>query len=148
MAATIQCLLHDCYEVSPQQMACVEGIHITLFSDLEAEVRGASKALVAAGIEPGDRVALRLHPSRFAVIVLLALLRRGAVACPLNLRQPEAVLRAQEKQLETRLTIASEDDLTWGQATLDRPENPPAYDFDQLAHILFTSGSLGQPRAR
>jgi malonyl-CoA/methylmalonyl-CoA synthetase len=44
----------------------------------------AANALVALGVEPGDRVALQVDKSTDAIVVALACLRTGAVLLPLN----------------------------------------------------------------
>jgi malonyl-CoA/methylmalonyl-CoA synthetase len=50
---------------------------------LSASARYAN-ALVAAGVEPGDRVAVQMEKSPAAILIYLAALRAGAVFLPLN----------------------------------------------------------------
>ncbi|HWG73627.1 MAG TPA: AMP-binding protein [Acidimicrobiales bacterium] len=46
--------------------------------------RGTAAALAAAGVRPGDRVAVCVHKSPDALVAYLACLRAGAVFLPLN----------------------------------------------------------------
>src|SRR5262245_32792969 len=56
------------------------------FADLAGAVEHAGRALIASGIEPGDRVAIWAPNVREWVIAALAIHRAGAVLVPLNTR--------------------------------------------------------------
>jgi O-succinylbenzoic acid--CoA ligase len=103
--------------------------------DRAREVAGG---LVAAGVGPGDRVALRLA-SEPLVVALHACLLIGAVAVPIDLR-----LSAEEQA--PRLAAASIvlDELP-GAAPLD-PGAVRAPDPAAAATLMFTSGTTGGPK--
>ena len=63
------------------------------YSDLFGAARGFGAALVTAGVQPGDRVAIWAFNSAQWVVALLGLLQAGAVLVPINTRfkGPEAV---------------------------------------------------------
>ncbi len=132
----------------------------------EVEVHAAAAGLSARGIGAGDRVALFGENSVEWIVSCFALWRLGATACAFNgwwtapeaahglaLTEP-ALLLADAKRLE-RLDPASlpcpvldiEDD--WPRLVADRSVPPPAapVDEDDVALILFTSGTTGRPRA-
>lgn len=63
------------------------------YRDFETEVQGAAAALLAAGVRPGERVALWLPNSPELQFLLFAVTRIGAVAVPLNTRYKSMDLR-------------------------------------------------------
>jgi len=66
--------------------ALVDGTMRLSFRDLAARVDGAARALVASGIERGDRVALWAPNSADWAIISFAVYAAGAVLVPLNTR--------------------------------------------------------------
>ena len=54
------------------------------FAALDQYVSRASNALIAAGIAPGDRVAMLSHNNRAFVILRFAIIRAGAIFTPIN----------------------------------------------------------------
>ena len=56
------------------------------YAELYQEARSFGAALVASGIEPGDRVALWAFNSAQWVVALLGLFQAGAVLVPINTR--------------------------------------------------------------
>ncbi|TCD47901.1 o-succinylbenzoate--CoA ligase [Chlorobium sp. N1] len=64
--------------------------------------------LLARGLEKGDRVAVVSTGTPESVLLLLALLRAGMVAAPLNHRLPEARLRQMLEALRPALTLTGE----------------------------------------
>lgn len=59
--------------------AGTDGPRTLTYSELDAAARSRAAGLVAAGLEPGDRVVLQLNNSAAFAITLLGLLRAGAV---------------------------------------------------------------------
>ena len=59
------------------------GLSLTYGALFERSGRAAN-ALVALGVEPGDRVAVQIDKSPDMIVVMLACLRAGAVLLPLN----------------------------------------------------------------
>jgi malonyl-CoA/methylmalonyl-CoA synthetase len=129
-------------------------------------------ALQAAGVRPGDRVAVKVEKSPEAVVLFQATARIGAVYLPLNTAytlaeleyfltdaEPKAVVvdpsaEAGVGALAHRLGIASTLTLgTQGEGTLmdcAREAGPdveaPKLDWDDLAAILYTSGTTGRSK--
>ena len=54
------------------------------YAGLDAQTAQFANALAARGVQPGDRVAVRIEKSVQAVLLYLACLRLGAVFVPLN----------------------------------------------------------------
>jgi acyl-CoA synthetase (AMP-forming)/AMP-acid ligase II len=127
-------------------------------AELAARVDGRARALVAAGVRPGDRVALLVPNSLAGAESLLAAAVAGAVAVPVNLRWTAAEVDHLLGDAEPRVLVATEErvaalgrlahcpPLVSSDATLpDGPAAaPPAPD--DTALILYTSGTTGRPK--
>ncbi|HEX2196911.1 MAG TPA: long-chain fatty acid--CoA ligase [Actinomycetota bacterium] len=132
------------------------------FAELAGHAGRAAAGLAAAGIGPGDRVAIAMHNVPEFVYAYFGALRAGAVVVPLNptLTVPEVgrVLADSGATLVTGVPPAAEaaraaaeeagiryvDGREWP-ATEDPPPTRPAAD-DDLAVLAYTSGTTGDPK--
>lgn len=142
----------------PEGMALRQDGEALSFRQLDAAVSQAAARLRAAGCNDGMYVALLMPNDRRMVVCLLALVRLGAIACPLNTRNPPQVLGGQMHQLNCRRLIAAPgaapaepgidvldpDALCAGPCAAE-PARTPASDRPAVA--LFTSGSTAAPKA-
>jgi malonyl-CoA/methylmalonyl-CoA synthetase len=143
------------------------------YADLEARSAQFAHVLVAAGVAPGDRVAVQVEKSPEAIFVYMACLRTGAVLLPLNTAyQPEelefflsdagpaAVIcqpaRAVQLQAIVTKTGINAQVLTLGAdnsgTLVDEAASQPT-DFatiervgGEVASILYSSGTTGRPK--
>lgn len=132
------------------------------FGAWHARVQRVVGRLEALGVQPGDRVALRLHAGYQWVEVLFAAVRLGAVLVPLNTRLTASELAHQLAVTTPALLIdeAGEPPIPFAgpRLTLD-PDEPPAADRllgdpsnrvasegRALQSIIFTSGTTGSPK--
>ncbi len=83
---TIPALWASAVERFDEHEALVDGEHRFTWRQLDAEVERVARALVALGIDPGDRVAIWVPNIWEWVVVLVALQQVGAVLVPLNTR--------------------------------------------------------------
>jgi len=133
-----------------------------LYYELDYMVSTAAWHLQQAGCREGERVALLLEPGLQYVILLLAVIRMGGVACPLNTRLPVPALRAQLDHIACRKLIAVAGvntqglegvELLDGNAFIETTVGNPRFGaampivLDRPATIVFTSGSSGRPKA-
>jgi long-chain acyl-CoA synthetase len=148
----------------------------TTYGELRRQVAGLRGGLVGLGLEPGDRIALAAGNNWYFVATYLAALSAGLVVVPVNpsCRPPElerylsvtsakalvlspaaastfaAVDRAAVADLEVVITTAGVD--IDGSRVLDdvmAAEPTPVVDrtADDLAVLMFTSGTAGFPKA-
>ena len=131
------------------------------FIELEKETAHVAGTLVRFGIGKGDTVALAMPNSPGLVLLLLALLRTGSIAAPLNHRFPAEIVRALLTNLKPGILIGPEA-LT---RPLDSPvkltpeeivtkstarrtfNNATVQQFDTPVTVIHTSSSSGRPKA-
>lgn len=142
---------------SALQILRPQGAERWSYGRLEAAVRGCGTGLLARGLQPGDRVLMRLGNTPAFPVLFLGAIAAGLVPVPTSsaLTAPEAT------RLATRIApalIVAED----GVALPDHPAPvigaaevlamerlaPCAWEMgdpDRLAYVVFTSGTSGTP---
>jgi mycobactin phenyloxazoline synthetase len=91
-------------------------------------------------VRPGDRVSIELPKGPAQAIAVLGVLGAGAAYVPIGPEQPDA---RREKIRKSAGVAASVTALRGSEAPLERPV-PVAPE--QVAYVLFTSGSTGEPK--
>ena len=129
------------------------------FATLTAAVRGIGTGYLAAGLQPGDRVLLRLGNTVDFPLAFLGAIAVGLVPVPTSSQltapeitsmaaqiDPAAVIAAEGVALPqgpARVIAAAELRQWQGLAPCDWALGDP----DRLAYLIFTSGTSGRPRA-
>ena len=130
------------------------------YADLRAQVGKISGALVASGVQVGDRVAVQVEKSPENLALYLATLRIGAVYLPLNTAYTSAELDYFIGDAEPSLFVGAEPRTDVTSHTLDgsgqgslmkaaaNAEIPAIAErsSDDLAAILYTSGTTGRSK--
>lgn len=142
----------------PQRAALADsGGTLLTYGALAERVDALAVCWRGAGVQAGDVLAVLRPADAATVVALLAAWRLGAVACPLNLRNPPALLAAQLDRVRATALVAGADGAAWAPAGVRRldPQGrgrttlahlaPP--DPERPATILFTSGSSAAPKA-
>lgn len=159
-------LLHnllDGLEQDDAREAIVDGDRSVAYAKFKIEVETLAARVSAAGVQRGDRVAILLPKSFEECVAIFAVSRADAVFVPINpnLRPPQ--VRHIVHDCSARLLITSPamqaqlGDALTGVSTLetvihvgDEPEGKvapqPKSIGEDLAAILYTSGSTGQPK--
>ncbi|MBL8361973.1 MAG: AMP-binding protein [Rubrivivax sp.] len=159
--------LHRALQRQPHRTALthVQGAVVrrhTVAEVLDAVARQAA-ALAAAGVQPGDRVALLGPNDDRLVIAIYACWWHGAVACPLNVRWSAAEVAGALADSEPALVIADEalsarlpagpapwPTCTFEQWRADAAAHAPTPDTrtggDALAALLYTGGTTGRAK--
>ena len=78
------------------------------YHDLLTGAEQLSRAFVARGVRPGDRVVLHMPNTPEMAVALYACFRIGAIACPTNLRFKTAELREIFQRLQPALYLGDE----------------------------------------
>jgi len=155
----------------PDRIAAIDGERQVTFAELDARATAVAAALVARGVQPGDRVALIQHNSLEFVIAAIAIARAGGVWCPMlgALTAPEHgfivansdarfVIALTPEHLERARAVAPSPEAALAIGTFAgsadllaaTPSGAALPDFDRpphtLAQILHTSGTTGKPK--
>lgn len=162
-ATRIPCPLRSAARRSPDAPAIVGAGGTLAYGELDSRVSAAAARVQELGFGAGDRVALHLPKDERYLVLLLALIRAGCVACLLSTRLPlrgaaplpertacRALISTSEELLEAAgvRTLRPRDLLT-GEAARGRPEFVEQLwlALDRPVTVVFTSGSSGVPKA-
>ncbi|WP_030785556.1 non-ribosomal peptide synthase/polyketide synthase [Streptomyces sp. NRRL S-920] len=131
---------------TPDAPAIQEGERGWTYRQLHDWASALAHLLRVGGLAPEDRVALLLDRSAELVVAQLAVLMAGGAYVPVDTRAPE------ERRHTLLAQAGATRRLTATEVTAARTGTTQAYahlaaDPDQLAYVMFTSGSTGLPKA-
>ena len=143
--------------VRPDAVALIAGDQSLTYAELDREAARIASRLRAAGVKPGSLVGVLMNRSPQTVAGLLAILRLGAAYLPLDpgfptVRLEHIVADAAPDTLLTESALATmlsprDCRLVLAEGPADGKAPPiAAIDGDDLAYVLYTSGSTGQPK--
>ncbi|TDC97700.1 non-ribosomal peptide synthetase, partial [Actinomadura sp. 7K507] len=136
---------------SPSAPALHWGDEDTLtYGDLAARALRIASDLAAEGVRPGDRVSIELPKGPDQAAAVLGVLAAGAAYVPIGTEQPDA-RRARIRASAGVAASLTADTITRLGTTGAEPaaepmDGPVAARPDQVAYVLFTSGSTGEPK--
>ncbi|KUL63367.1 non-ribosomal peptide synthetase [Streptomyces sp. NRRL S-1521] len=131
---------------TPHAIAVDDGENRLTYRELHDWARALADRLRAAGLASEDRVALRIDRSAELVVAQLAVLMAGGAYVPVDARAPEERRRTLLAQAGATLRLTATE-VTAARTGTTETSAHPAADPDQLAYVMFTSGSTGLPKA-
>ncbi|MET3130970.1 amino acid adenylation domain-containing protein [Oxalobacteraceae bacterium GrIS 1.11] len=144
----------------PEALAVMTPDGAINYRQLARHARRYARAIVAAGVRPGDRVALIAERSIALIVALLGVSEAGAVYVPIDPAYPRAGIEAMLADAGV-VAIVSDASALWAASeTIALPLPALADDDDRddgaawlaagaddaAACIIFTSGSSGRPK--
>ncbi|MEU6221503.1 amino acid adenylation domain-containing protein [Streptomyces sp. NPDC047022] len=145
----------------PDAVALTGSAGTLTYGELDARSDELAQRLIALGLRAEERVAVLQERSPELIVSLLAVLKAGGAYMPLDARSPADRLRAMTTGMGARILLTDQGSRTAAEAlaverllvvdephpAVPEPTSPlPDVRPDQLAYVLFTSGSTGEPK--
>ncbi len=159
--AEILCPLQEMASSQPEAPAIIAPHRQYTYADYHAYVSGAVENLRKAGLGEGDLLAIALPSGTPYPLLMMALFRLGAVACPMNTRFPAQYLLDVLERIQCRNMVVpygASVTTVYGRLFALAPHDlvddrvdglgaPIAIVAERPATIVLTSGSAGVPKA-
>ncbi|WP_431042217.1 amino acid adenylation domain-containing protein [Streptomyces sp. P1-3] len=162
---TLVGLVEQQVAATPDAVAVVHGDVSWTYRELNERANRLARELVRRGAGPESLVGISLHPSAELVAGLVGILKSGAGYLPIDPRYPsrrldfilsesrpglvltDAATAGVLPEGDTPLLLLEELDLTVGDGTdLTDAERSAPLRSDNLAYVMYTSGSTGNPK--
>ncbi|NNN35585.1 amino acid adenylation domain-containing protein, partial [Streptomyces sp. S3(2020)] len=166
---TVAELLHRQVRLSGSETALVAGDRLFTFAEFFAEVNRYGRLLLDEGVRPEHRVALLLPRDERTVIAMFAVFAIGAAYVPVDSELPDERIGYMIEVAEPTVTLVTDRDvdrltgavgkvINLDSATtadhLEQSDTAPIttaerggqVSLDNLAYIIFTSGTTGRPK--
>ncbi|HVW44106.1 MAG TPA: AMP-binding protein [Amycolatopsis sp.] len=141
-------LLADAAKQWPASLGVVDTTAGAAFtwSQLDSAADGQARRLLENGVQPGDRVLLRLPTSADFAIALFAVARVGAIAVPVSPIAPEAEVASVREHSGASLVLSRDPDE--GLLPVVDPGDPvaPVGGDEDIAVLCYTSSTTGPAR--
>lgn len=142
---------------SPEAFAVAYEDETLTYADLDRKANHLAHQLVQRGVGPGTCVGLCLERSTALFVGMLGILKAGAAYVPLDPQYPAARLQAILEDVQAPVVVTQADligQLPGSEAALvlvdaeKQEPTPPAVEVQpgDLAYVMYTSGSTGQPK--
>ncbi|MBT5230502.1 MAG: amino acid adenylation domain-containing protein, partial [Methylococcales bacterium] len=151
-----ECILRQ-IQHHKHSVALIENGEKITYQMLEAQACQVARRLQLQGVQANDVILLHMQRSAYRVSVLYGILKSGAAFCPVEVDWPEARVDFILQDSGAVVIISDESDRSWpehipvlvaSKAFEKFSKNPveALINGHDLAYVLYTSGSTGQPK--
>lgn len=155
--STIPGLIERQASLRPDAVAIRDGEEVLSYADLVARARAAAGALRRRGVTTGDPVPVLMPRSARLAAAQLGVLMAGGAYVPLDPTHPAPRMRRALEDAGARVALADPAELATmlpaDVAVIDpqeafggEPIEEPAAGPEDLAYLMYTSGSTGEPK--
>ena len=158
----VPCPLRSAALRTPDAEALAGAGRAVSYRELDGRVSAAQRRLEGLGVAAGSRVALYGPKNADYVVLLLALIRSGVVACPVSTRVPaggvgpllgragcSALISADERVIREMdgVSVLDPESVLAGAPGDEESSDLIEIPLDRPSTVVFTSGSTGTPKA-
>jgi amino acid adenylation domain-containing protein len=136
-------MFHKQVEKTPDNEAIVYGDKHCSYRQLNAKANELATFLKQCGIQKEDKVAIRLENSEWIPISILALMKCGASYVPIDTNHPDSRVQFIAKDGDCKMIIDSAVISQFQEGVYDEFTS---FEEGELAYVLYTSGSTGEPK--
>lgn len=155
-------IFEDQVEKTPNNIAMIYRNEKLTFRELNEKINQLANRLIKVGIKREIPVGVFLERSQYTIISLMAILKAGGAYVPIDLSYPSTQIRNILEQTELYVILTQKDlndripsnsiklinlDDYFSKIQKESTENPKnTANIDDLALIMYTSGSTGVPK--
>ncbi|MBZ5601915.1 MAG: amino acid adenylation domain-containing protein [Acidobacteriia bacterium] len=152
-ARSVHALFEDQVQRTPEARAVESRDRSLTYAELNARANQAARCLRLRGAGPGQMVGLYAARSIDAVVGMLAILKTGAAAVPLDPAYPRHRLEMMIADTGMKLALGEGvaeygvETISLGETAGQSTEDPEsAAEPEDAAYVIYTSGSTGRPK--
>jgi amino acid adenylation domain-containing protein len=155
-------LFEELVDGEPDRVALVFKNQQLTYSELNDRANQLAHYLIGLGVKPDELVGIAIDRSLETIVAILGILKAGGAYLPLDLAYPSARLTMMVEDARMSVILTKTGlvqklpdcdariiclDADWNEIDRSEPSNPPCVvGADNLAHVMYTSGSTGQPK--
>ncbi len=159
--STIDDLFAACVKEFAHKRAVVDERRSLTYAQLNQRVDALAHYLVAAGLQPGEPVAIQLQPAVEVLVAMLGALRAGGCYLPIDTGMPADRVQSVLDDSGARFVVGDEhasaalafrghiidpDRLNQVTSAPSVPASLPSVSAGDCAYLIYTSGTTGTPK--
>ncbi|WDF02031.1 non-ribosomal peptide synthetase/type I polyketide synthase [Shouchella hunanensis] len=151
---SINQLLVDSFQNNSSNSAVITNSENVSYSDLEYRSNRLATAILNAGVEPGERIAILLPRTPNLMVALLACIKTGCTFIPVDLNLPTERINYMLNDSQVKLILNDTGIAPLNIKSINVLDNlnnevieiNEKRSLNDTAYILYTSGSTGKPK--
>ena len=140
-------------EKNPDHMSLVSDGERLTYGELNKKANRIANALIKKGVKPKSNIVIMFHRNSNLIAAILAVLKAGCAYIPIDMAFPKERIIYMSQNSQADYILAENNELFENAISIEEllqeenDENPDVeISPDDLAYILYTSGSTGLPK--